>query len=164
MPTLPTPSGSQVNPIGLESGLSQAQYAADFDAKFPGTNAGQGYTDYAEAHPSMSPMEAAEAFALLIAVNGVDRAVTIGVGDLARVAEATGPAAGAAAKAVQSDLPGITSIGGFLNLLTSRQFAVRLAEGAIGIALIIVALDKLLSSSSTAGQVVHKAAKAAFLA
>lgn len=147
-----------------QTGSSEQQYAADFDAKFPGHNAGQGYLDYAQSHPSLTASEAAQAFALVIAFNGVDRAVEIATQDVARVLKASGPAAGAAAKAVQSKLPGITSIGGFLNLLTSRQFVVRLAEGALGVALIIVALDKMLSSTSAAGKAVHTVAKGAFLA
>lgn len=147
-----------------QTGLTLQQYAQDFDNKFPGKNAGQAFLGYAEAHPNLTPPEAAQAFALIIAFDGVDRAVAIGIGDLARVTKATGPAAGAAAKAVQAKLPGITSIGAFLNLFTSRDFVIRLAEGAIGIALIVVALDKMLSNTSTAGKAVHTAAKAAFLA
>ena len=58
---------------------------------------------------------------------------------------------------------GIQGLGKIVNAITSRQTLIRLAEGIAGIALIIVAVDKL-ASGTAAGKMAHTAAKAAFLA
>jgi hypothetical protein len=63
----------------------------------------------------------------------------------------------------QNITSGLGAIGDFFTKLGSRQTLVRLAEGLIGVALIIVALDKLMTNTPV-GKVAHAAAKGAFLA
>src|ERR1017187_3832770 len=90
---LPTPSGTQVQPLGTVSATyTLDQYASQFDTSFPGKNAGQAFLDYAAQHPSLSAKQASSAFALEISLLGVDKAIAESVAAVGQFTGATVPA------------------------------------------------------------------------
>jgi hypothetical protein len=127
------------------------QYAAQFDAKFPGRGAGNAFLAYAAANPSLTPKQASSAFAVMIAVEGLDKAITAALGGSAGLL-------GAATK-VQGLNPFQGWLTGFLSTLTSAHTWERVAQAVIGLGLIIVGLAKL-ASGTAAGKAAVKAGKA----
>jgi len=127
MPVLPTPSGGTTRTV--------AQWAAYFDSKLPGKNAGKGYTDYAAAHPGLTAGQSAVAFDLQISLKGVGKAVSDAVSGLSKFTTAGAVAVGKATKPF--------SVNSFLGALTSRGLWIRIAEGSLGILLILVSVAKL---------------------
>jgi hypothetical protein len=78
-------------------------------------------------------------------------------------ANTAGSAVSAGVSAGQTASSWTQAIADFLHRLTEASTWIRVVEVGLGIALAIVALDKLLSATP-AGPAVHKVAKAAFLA
>ena len=68
-----------------------------------------------------------------------------------------------ASTAVQQAGGSVPGLGGLLSFVSSRNSWIRIAEVIIGLGLVIVAVDEL-AKGTPAGDVAHKAAKAALLA
>jgi hypothetical protein len=74
-----------------------------------------------------------------------------------------GSAAAGAANAI-GNATGLTSVSNFLSSLSSRSMWIRIGEVLVGIALIIVGVDHLTSTTSAIGKAAHTVAKGAMLA
>jgi hypothetical protein len=150
---LPPPAGPTVQ-----------YYAQELDAKYPGRGVGAAFLDFASEHPSLSPQQAGSAFALEIGTKGLATAIgqaVSGVGtSLGQIT--TGSEKGA--EDVSKSLSWTDALGSFLNFITGRTGWVRIGEAIVGLALIIVGVDHLTSSTSAAGKAVHAVAKGAMLA
>lgn len=123
-----------------------AYYAALFDHKYPGKGAGAAYTAYAEANPSLTPYQAAQAFLLEIGTAGLAKAIADAA---AATAQATGQAAvggaiGAekAAKTISSLNP-LSGIASILSGLTSGNFWLRVGEVLAGLILLGIGVNAL---------------------
>lgn len=146
------------------SGPTLAFYASELDAKYPGKGVGNAFLDFASEHPALSPQQAGSAFALEIGTKGLATAV----GD---AVSATGTALGQIASGsekgaenVSKSLSWTDGLGSLLNFVTGRSGWVRIAEAIAGLALIIVGVDHLTSSTSAVGKAAHTVAKGALLA
>jgi hypothetical protein len=145
MATFPTPTGGNTTApvLALPANYTLQQYAANFDAKFPGKGAGAAFLGYAQAHPSLTARQAAEAFALEIALLGVDKAVAESV---AAVGQFTGATPGAVAAG--ADVLGRFNLSGWF---------LRIGEILVGLVLIGIGLNSMLGGrplkivTSTAG-------------
>jgi hypothetical protein len=127
---------------GSSGSASEAYYQSLIAGKY-GAAAGEAYASYAAAHPTLTPEQSGNDFLELILIEGLDAAVQTGVN--AGVAVDTGTVAGAAAGAENavatlSPTQWINKLG---NVLSSRGTWVRLAEGVLGIALVLVAVAEL---------------------
>jgi hypothetical protein len=156
----PTPTGGQTPPIGvISSGLTEQQLAERFDAHWPGTGAGQGYLDYAQAHPQLTAQQAANVFGLNIAVGGVAKAVGDAANGLAKFLNSAGPAAGATAKSLTSDLNPLAGIASAISAFTSKNLWMRVGEVVVGVILLAIGVNALFKGKPL--NVVTKAAGAA---
>lgn len=136
---------------GVGSGTSLQTYAADFERKFPGHDAGAGFLAYAQEHPNLTPAEAASAFALEIAFSGVDTAVQSAISKLAQVLKSTGPAAAAAGSL--PGLSGVAAIGDFFNRLGQASTWIRVGEVVLGLILLAVGIAKITNAVPIATKV-----------
>jgi hypothetical protein len=134
-------------PVAMPGGINGTitAYAAQFDKSYPGKNAGAAYTDYANAHPSLSPTQASSAFALEIALSGIDKAIASAVTGVGKLTGATpgGIVAGAKAVSQLNPLTGLDAIGNFFNKLGDASTWIRVAEVAVGLLLIAVGIAEL---------------------
>lgn len=148
---------------GVGSGPSLQQYAKDFENKFPGKNAGQAFLDYAAGHPNLTATQDATAFADMIAISGVDKAVQLAISKWGGIAAGIGSGA-AAAGTVPNPLSGIAGIGDFFQRLTEQNTWIRVAEFLVGGILVIVGASALFSKSDTGQALQRNAVKAAKVA
>lgn len=130
-------------PIGdANPGQSIAYYENLFASKY-GAAAGSGYVAYAEANPGLTPQQAANDYLETVLVKGLDTSLASGVGG---AGSALGQIPGAAAKGAQSvyqNLDPAQWLNKLGNLFTSRGTWVRVAEGVLGLALVLVAVAEL---------------------
>jgi hypothetical protein len=151
-------------PLPPPSGRTLQFYAQELDAKYPGRGVGTAFLDFAAAHPALSPQQDASAFALEIGIKGLAAAVSdavAGTGQaVGQIATGSEKGAGNVAKA----LSWTDALGNFLNFITGRTGWIRIGEAVIGVALIIVGVDHLTSSTSAVGKAAHTVAKGALLA
>lgn len=124
---------------GGTSGETVAYYEAGIAAKW-GNAAGEAYVQYAAAHPGFSPEQSFDAFVELILVEGIDKAVSEGVTAGADIDTGT---VSSAAQGAEKALSVPDFLGTLWSVLTSRGTWVRLAEGILGVALILVAVAEL---------------------
>lgn len=146
MPIAPAPAAT----AGGQAYTLQ-QYAAQFDAKFPGRGAGNAFLAYAAANPNLTAKQASSAFALMIAVEGLDKAIAAA---LAGSASLIGKA-----DKIQGLNPFQGWLTGFLGNLTNAHTWERVAQVILGLGLIIVGLAKLASGTAV-GKAAMKAGKA----
>lgn len=139
-------------------------YASELNAKYPGRGAGNAFLAFASKHPNLTPQQTGSAFALEIGLKGL----TAAIGD---AVSGTGTALGQittgseqGAQQVSKQLSWTNGLGNFLNFITGRTGWVRVAETLIGVALIIVGVDHLTSTTSAVGKAAHTVAKGAMLA
>lgn len=146
MAIYPTPTGADTTaPAGV---ITAAQYAANFDAHYPGKNAGAAFLAYAAAHPSDTAQQAAQAFTTMIAVEGLDKAVAAALAGSAQLL-------GAAAK-ISGLNPFQGWLTGFLSVLTSAHTWERVLEVGLGIVLIALGVAKLTHAVPVATQIASK--------
>ena len=129
-------------PVAPPPGPGVSYYQSLIAGKY-GTAAGNAYVAYAKGHPNLTPEQSGNNFLELILVEGLDSAIQSGVNT--GVAVDTGTVAGAAKGAENavntlSPQQWLDKLG---KLLTSRGTWVRLAEGVLGIALVLVAVAEL---------------------
>jgi hypothetical protein len=151
-------------PLPPQPGETAAQYAQQLDQAYPGRGVGASYLAFYRSHPNLTPLQAGNAWALSSGVAGFAAGLGAAVGG-------TGTAVGQIARgseqgAIQTEksLGWASALGSLLTFLTSRQGLVRIAEGVAGIAILVVAVDHLTSTTSAVGKTAHTVAKAAFLA
>jgi hypothetical protein len=124
------------------SGETVAYYEAGITAKW-GAAAGDAYVAYAAAHPGLTAEQSFDDFVELILVEGLDKAISAGVtgGTNVNIGVVQGAAQGAE-NAVQELSP--TEIWNKVwDVLKSRGTWVRLAEGTLGVVLILIAVAEL---------------------
>lgn len=141
---------------GVGSGLSLQQYAQDFNNKFPGKNAGNAFLAYASGHPNLTAYQAATAFADMIAINGVDKAIQLAISKWGNIASGIGAGAVAAGQ-TPNPLSGIAAIGDFFGRLSQGNTWTRIAEFLVGGILIVVGASAVFNKSQ-AGQSVRSTA------
>lgn len=127
---------------GAVSGGTVPYYESFISAKW-GAAAGEAYVSYADAHPGLSPEQAANDFIEIVLVQGLDTALSAGLGG---AGTALGQVPGAAAKGAQNayeDLNPSQWLNKLGNVISSRGFWVRVAEGVLGLALVLVAVAEL---------------------
>lgn len=147
MPT-PVPPGGAV-----QTGQTVSYWENLIKAKWGNTYA-EDYVTYAESHPGLTPTQAAQQFIDLIAATAIDQEVGTGVAAGAGVGvDATQAAVTGLSKAGQ-ELSPPDFLGKLWGALTSSHTWIRLAEGVLGIALVLVAAGELGK-----GTVVGKAVK-----
>jgi hypothetical protein len=139
---------------GSPSSESEAYYQSVIAGKW-GTAAGTAYAGYAAAHPSLTPLQAADDFTEIILVEGLDSAIAAGVNagtavDIGGVAAAA--KGGENAVADLSPAQWLDKLGG---IFTSRGTWIRIAEGVLGIAVILVAVAEL-GKGTAVGNAVKK--------
>lgn len=156
--------GATLSPVStsLSYAAQLQEYAAGFDGTL-GSAYGPEFLSYAGSHPLLSAKQAATAFADGVASGDVAVTIASGVGataqgvNIAAASTVEGLDQTSADLAKANPLSGLDAIGNFFNLLTDRQTLMRLAEGAIGIMLIVVAIAKLADGTQT-GKVAAKVA------
>jgi hypothetical protein len=124
-----------------------------------GAVAGQAFLAFAAANPAYTPEEAALVFEADIAAKGLATAIAEASGTLGTAIGQSAPAD--VGKAVSPIGTAISSVPGFLSFITQRDFLIRVAEGVLGLALIVVAIAKLADGTAAgraAGNIAKKAA------
>jgi hypothetical protein len=120
--------------------------------------------DFAAEHPNLTTQQVATAFALEIGLKGLSVAIADAVAgtgkSLGQIATGSEKGAGIVAK----NLSWTDALGNFLNFITGRTGWIRIGETLIGVALIIVGVDHLTSTTSAVGKAAHTVAKGAMLA
>lgn len=136
------------------SGETVAYYEAGIVAKW-GAAAGNAYVAYAEAHPGLTAEQSFDDFVELVLVEGLDKAIGAGVtgGTNVNVGVAEGAAQGAEKAAAELSPTEIWNK--VWSVLSSRGTWVRLAEGVLGVALILVAVAEL-GKGTAVGNAVKK--------
>jgi hypothetical protein len=126
--------GSDSGTVSYYEGLIAAKW---------GVSAGDAYAAYAAAHPALTPEEAANDYIEIILAESLGNALSAGITGGANVegAAATGIAKGGI-QAV-ADLSPTNILNKLWGILSSRGTWIRLAEGVIGGALILVAVAEL---------------------
>jgi hypothetical protein len=124
------------------SGETVAYYEAGIAAKW-GDAAGNAYVAYAAAHPGLTAEQSFDDFVELILVEGLEKAISTGVtaGTNVDVGAVEGAAQGAENAAQELSPTGI--LNKVWDVLKSRGTWVRLAEGVLGIVLVLVAVAEL---------------------
>jgi hypothetical protein len=144
---LPKLTGTRANQVSqIAAWLDVQTHNASFSAGGgSGITYGQAYQTYAAANPSISAPVALEGFILSDVGTAlptvIAQAVIGGAGRAAQLGGDAGSGAGAAGAAISSGPFG--SVVDFLNALGNRKILMRIAEGALGIGLIIVGVAKL---------------------
>jgi hypothetical protein len=143
------PSGGVTLPA-VSTALPYSSQLEEYYAAFVGELGqaeGTAFLTYANAHPLLTAKQAASEFVSAVAAQDVGTNIAEGTsetGNLTNTAgQSTVSALGAVGKAVGNPLSGLAAIGNFFNLLTQRQTLIRIAEGVIGLGLIVVGLAKL---------------------
>jgi hypothetical protein len=142
-----------VIPLG-GANQSLGYYENLFTTKY-GPSAGAGYVAYAEANPGLTPEQAANNYLETILVKGLDTGLATGVGG---AGTALGQIPGAAAKGastVYQNLNPAQWLNKIGNFLSSRGTWVRIAEGVLGLALVLVAVGEL-GKGTAVGNIVKK--------
>lgn len=151
-------------PLPPPTGPSLQNYAEQLDTKYPGRGAGAALLDFAAEHPNLTTQQVATAFALEIGLKGLSVAIADAVAgtgkSLGQIATGSEKGAGIVAK----NLSWTDALGNFLNFITGRTGWIRIGETLIGVALIIVGVDHLTSTTSAVGKAAHTVAKGAMLA
>jgi len=139
---------------GSSGSESEAYYQDIFTQKW-GSAAGDAYAAYAVAHPGFTPLEAATGFADTVAIQGLDKAIQSSV---TGTSTALGAIPGAAAKGAENAVANLSPsqwLNKLGNILSSRGTWIRLAEGVLGIALLLVAVAEL-GKGTAVGNIVKK--------
>ena len=136
------------------SGETVAYYEAGITAKW-GQAAGNAYVAYAATHPGLTPEQAFDDFVEVILVEGLDKAVDVGVTGGANVDVGTVEGAAQGAENAVQELSPTELWNKFYAILTSRGTWVRIAEGVLGVALILVAVAEL-AKGTPVGNAVKK--------
>lgn len=139
-------------------------YTQRLDEKYPGRGAGNAFLKFAAAHPQLNAQQAGSAFALEIGLKGLGVAISDAVAGTGTAVGQIASGSEKGAQQVSQQLSWTNGLGNFLNFITGRTGWVRIGEALIGIALIIVGVDHLTSTTSAAGKAVHAVAKGALLA
>lgn len=154
-------------PTTLPYGTQLQEYAAGFDGEL-GSGYGQAFLNYASAHAYLSAKQAATGFADIVASESVGGSIAEGVSSVAQsnavigssVANSVDSTSAALSKIPGNPLSGLDAIGNFFNLLTQRQTLIRIAEGVLGLLLVVAAIAKL-ADGTPAGKVAGNIAKKA---
>src|ERR1700685_1400803 len=146
------------------SGPTLQYYAQELDAKYPGRGAGAAFLDFASAHPGLTPSQDGQAFALEIGLKGLSVAISDAVASTGQALGDVTTGSEKGAENVSKSLSWTDALGNFLNFITGRTGWVRIGEAIVGLALIIVGVDHLTSSTSAVGKAAHTVAKGAMLA
>jgi hypothetical protein len=146
------------------SGPTLAFYASELDAKYPGRGVGNAFLAFASQHPALSPQQDGSAFALEIGTKGLATAISDAVGGTGTALGQIASGSEKGAEQVSKQLSWTDALGNFLNFITGRTGWIRIGETLIGVALIIVGVDHLTSSTSAVGKAAHTVAKGAMLA
>jgi predicted Zn-dependent protease len=124
------------------SGETVAYYEAGITAKW-GQAAGNAYVAYAAAHPGLTAEQSFDDFVELILVEGLDKAVDVGVTGGTNVDVGTAEGAAQGAENAVQELSPTGVLDKLWSVLSSRGTWVRIAEGVLGIALVLVAVSEL---------------------
>ena len=151
-------------PLPPPSGPTLQYYASELDARYPGRGVGAAFLDFASEHPGLSPQQAGSAFALEIGVKGLATAISDAVAGTGTALGQITSGSEKGAENVSKSLSWTDALGNFLNFITGRTGWVRIGEVLVGVALIIVGVDHLTSSTSAVGKAAHTVAKGAMLA
>ena len=144
-----------ITPVGDASSSGTVVYYENLIAGKWGYAAGEAYVSYADANSQFTPRQAAEAYTEIIVSKGLKTALTAGLGGSA---EALGQIPGAAAKGanqVYQNLDPAQWLNKLGNFFSSRSSWVRIAEGVLGLALVLVAVSHLAEGTAV-GNVVKK--------
>jgi len=159
-----TTPNTGVDFINAPPGQTEGYFQALFTSRW-GSAAGTAYAQYNAGHPQDSAYVNAQAFADLIALEGLQKALDdagTGVGTAANQV-VTGAEKGAIqVEKSLNPLTGLAAIGDFFQRLTQASTWVRIAEGLLGLGLVIVGLAHLASGTAV-GRAAAKAGKAAML-
>jgi hypothetical protein len=147
----PVPLGPVSTKLTYQAQLEQ--YAAGFDGTL-GSAYGPEFITFAAQHPLLSAKQAATAFADGVAAQSVGHTIASGVGAVAQANAIIGSGVASGAVAVNptnlpNPLSGLEAIGHFFAMLTERQTLQRIAEGMLGLVLIVVAVAKLAEGTKT---------------
>lgn len=137
-------------PPGQNAGYFQALFAGRW-----GSQAGVAYITYNASNPGRTPYENAQAFAEIIALQGLQKGLAeagSGVGS-AQNAAITGAVKGA--EQVVSWQTGLEAIGKFFEGLGKGSTWIRVAEGVLGLVLVLVAVGEL-GKGTAVGKAVKK--------
>lgn len=133
-------------PIPLPPGGNNLDFYADFfDQKFPGRNTGQAFLNYAAQHPGYTPDVLAQGFLTIIAIQGLDTALST---YLNAVATGTGQITQGIGAGLVSTFSVIPNLG---------TWFVRVAQIALGVVLIAVGVARLTRAVPVATQVAKTA-------
>ena len=158
----------------LPQGLSEAQYQKIFagtngvykgnNKAYYGKSWGDVYAaiyaaDVAARKPGATPYRVALAVESLMFIQGDIGSLVTSLGNFVTI---SGKSAVGGIDQFQSNP--LSGIADFIGMLGQPRTWLRVGEGILGIALIIVALDKSLGGSGTAGKAVRTVAKGALLA
>jgi hypothetical protein len=146
------------------TGPTLQYYASELDAKYPGRGVGTAFMDFAAKHPNLSPQQDGSAFALEIGLKGLTAAIGDAVSGTGTALGQIATGSEKGAEQVSKQLSWTDALGNFLNFITGRTGWIRIGETLIGVALIIVGVDHLTSSTSAVGKAAHTVAKGAMLA
>lgn len=136
-------------PVG-DSGYTEAQIEAVIAEKF-GAAAGAGYEAYFAAHTNLTPTQAGQQYVDILLAQGLAKGVGTAVGVAGGVVTGVPAAAAKGAENVEKDLSPSAIFGD----LTSRALWIRIAEGALGVILIAVAVAEL-AKGTPAGKLAKK--------
>ena len=146
----PTPTGAPTLPSEATGQAYTEQYFQQLFASHYGTKAGDAYVAYNRAHPGNSAYVNAKNFLELILVEGLDKAISTGLGGagsaLGQIPAAAAKGAQNAYNALTAPLTGINAIGDFFSRLTNPHTWLRIAEGLVGIAFLVIGLNALLKN------------------
>jgi len=162
----PTPTGAPTLPSEATGQAYTEQYFQQLFASKYGAKAGDAYVAYNRAHPGNSAYTNARNFLELILVEGLDNAISTGLGGagsaLGQIPSAAAQGAQNAYKALTAPLTGINAIGDFFSRLTSAHTWIRIGEFIVGAALLAIGLNALLKQTTgvDVGKSAVKAAKA----
>ena len=139
---LPTPAEQ----LATYPGKTEPFYEALFDSAY-GKAAGDGYAAYNRAHPKNTPYQNANNYLKLILVEGLDNAIKTAVQEAVGVEVGTVQAAAKGAeKATNTLINPLAAVGDFFSRLTNPHTWLRIAEGLVGIAFLIIGLNALLKN------------------
>jgi hypothetical protein len=134
-----------------------AMYAAQLNAAFPpdpgptGANFGRDYTDYMNKHPNANPQLVYET--VLVRIEALQSVPST-------IGQAIGTGAGAAAGLGQAGAQATGSLyPAWLQGFLGANGLLRIAEGVLGLLIIAVSLDKLLSGNAGIATTVAKVVK-----